>query len=72
MKRDSIDFDNESVSVLFKKLLIPTLWGAISICAVTAIDGIFVGHGVGAFGIACYYTPFFFMVGNAVAQSAQR
>ena len=27
--------------------------------------------GVGAFGIACYYAPFFFMVGNAVAQSAQ-
>ena len=27
--------------------------------------------GVGAFGIACYYTPFFFMVGNAIAQSAQ-
>ena len=27
--------------------------------------------GVGAFGIACYYMPFFFMIGNAVAQSAQ-
>ena len=27
--------------------------------------------GVGAFGIACYYTPFFFMIGNAIAQSAQ-
>lgn len=27
--------------------------------------------GVGAFGIACYYTPFIFMVGNATAQSAQ-
>lgn len=27
--------------------------------------------GVGAFGIACYYTPFVFMVGNAIAQSAQ-
>ena len=27
--------------------------------------------GVGAFGIACYYTPFFFMVGNAISQSAQ-
>ena len=27
--------------------------------------------GVGAFGIACYYAPFVFMVGNAVAQSAQ-
>lgn len=27
--------------------------------------------GVGAFGIACYYAPFIFMIGNAVAQSAQ-
>jgi len=27
--------------------------------------------GVGAFGIACYYAPFFFMMGNAIAQSAQ-
>lgn len=25
----------------------------------------------GAFGIACYYAPFVFMVGNAIAQSAQ-
>ena len=28
-------------------------------------------NGVGAFGIACYYAPFVFMVGNAIAQSAQ-
>ena len=27
--------------------------------------------GVAAFGVACYYCPFFFMVGNAIAQSAQ-
>lgn len=27
--------------------------------------------GVGAFGVACYYIPFVFMVGNAIAQSAQ-
>lgn len=52
MKRDAIDFENEKVSVLFRRLLIPTLWGTISLCAVTAIDGIFVGHGVGADGVA--------------------
>ena len=52
MKRDAIDFENEKISSLFRKLLIPTLWGTISICAVTAIDGIFVGHGVGADGVA--------------------
>ena len=28
-------------------------------------------NGVGAFGIACYYTPFIFMIANAVIQSAQ-
>lgn len=28
-------------------------------------------NGVGAFGIACYYIPFVFMAGNAIAQSAQ-
>ncbi|MDE7153746.1 MAG: MATE family efflux transporter [Muribaculaceae bacterium] len=28
-------------------------------------------EGVGAFSIACYYCPFAFMVGNAIAQSAQ-
>ena len=27
--------------------------------------------GVGAFGVACYYTPFVFMFGNSIAQSAQ-
>lgn len=27
--------------------------------------------GVGAYGVACYYTPFVFMFGNSVAQSAQ-
>lgn len=27
--------------------------------------------GVGAFSIACYYSPFVFMIGNAIAQSAQ-
>ena len=27
--------------------------------------------GVGAFSIACYYAPFVFMIGNAIAQSAQ-
>lgn len=52
MKRDAINFETERVSVLFRKLLIPTLLGTISISAVTAIDGIFVGHGVGADGVA--------------------
>ncbi len=31
MKRDSIEFENEKVSVLFRKLLIPTFIGSIAI-----------------------------------------
>jgi Na+-driven multidrug efflux pump len=27
--------------------------------------------GVGAFGVACYYTPFVFMIGNSIVQSVQ-
>lgn len=52
MKTDAIDFERDRVSTLFRKLLIPTLLGSISISAVTIIDGIFVGHGVGADGVA--------------------
>lgn len=52
MKRNAINFENEKVSVLFRRLLIPTLLGTIFMSAVTAIDGIFVGHGVGASGVA--------------------
>ena len=52
MNRDAIDFEKDKVSTLFRKLLIPTLLGTISMSAVTAVDGIFVGHGVGADGVA--------------------
>ena len=52
MQRDAIDFENGEVAVLFRKLLLPTLLGTLSLSAVTAIDGIFVGHGVGAQGVA--------------------
>lgn len=52
MQRDAIDFKNDKVSTLFCKLLFPTLLGTISIAAMTAIDGIVVGHGVGADGVA--------------------
>lgn len=52
MKRDSIEFENEKVSVLFRKLLIPTFIGSIAMSLMTVIDGIFVGHGVGADGVA--------------------
>lgn len=52
MDRDTIDFENGQVGRLFRQILLPTLLGSLSISAVTAIDGIFIGHGVGADGVA--------------------
>lgn len=47
-----IDFETGDVPALFRKLFFPTLLGMLSVSAVTTIDGIFVGHGVGGDGIA--------------------
>lgn len=52
MKRDVIDLGTVNVFTLFKKYFIPTLLGMLSMSAVTAIDGVFVGHGIGSDGIA--------------------
>lgn len=52
MKRDAIDFEKDKVSTLFRRLLIPTFLGTVAISAVTAIDGIFIGHGCGPEGVA--------------------
>lgn len=52
MERDAIDLGKVNVFKLFNRYFIPTLLGMLSMSAVTAIDGIFVGHGVGSDGIA--------------------
>lgn len=52
MQRDSIDLGSVKVSKLFRAYLVPTLLGMLSMSAVTAIDGIFVGHGIGSDGLA--------------------
>ena len=52
MKRDAIDLGTLNVSTLFRKYFVPTLFGMLSISAVTAVDGIYVGHGIGSDGIA--------------------
>ncbi|MDO4160427.1 MAG: MATE family efflux transporter [Prevotellaceae bacterium] len=52
MKRDEIDLSTLNVFTLFRRFFVPTLFGMLSMSAVTAIDGIFVGHGVGSDGIA--------------------
>ncbi len=49
---DFMNFGTEKISTLFKKIFIPTLLGMISMSAITAIDGMFVGHSVGSDGIA--------------------
>lgn len=53
-----------------------SLFGELALAILIFVGNLVFMHylgdmGVGAFGIACYYTPFFFMMGNAVAQSAQ-
>lgn len=57
MERDAIDLSTLNVFTLFRKYFIPTLLGMLSMSAVTAIDGIFVGHGVGSDGIAAINIP---------------
>ncbi len=47
-----LDFAKMKVSELFRRIFLPTLMGMLAISAVTAVDGIFVGHGVGGNGIA--------------------
>ncbi len=56
--RDSIDFGKVKVRKLFRQLFLPTLLGMASWSLITVADGIFVGWGVGSYGIAainiCY------------------
>ncbi len=52
MNRDAIDLGNMNIPLLFRLYLVPTLFGMLSLCAVTATDGIFVGRGVGSDGLA--------------------
>lgn len=51
--RDDIDFANTKIPTLFRSLLIPTLLGMVFNAAFIITDGIFVGHSVGAEGLAC-------------------
>lgn len=50
--RDQIDFGTGKIDKIFRKMFIPTLVGMIFMSAQTIIDGILVGQGVGANGIA--------------------
>lgn len=50
--RDSIDFGKADIPRLFRSIFIPTLLGMLFNMAFIITDGIFVGHGVGAYGLA--------------------
>ncbi|MEE0055285.1 MAG: MATE family efflux transporter, partial [Alistipes inops] len=52
MKQKTIEWGTEKISVLFGQVFFPTLLGMLGVSAVTTIDGIFIGHGVGSNGIA--------------------
>ena len=52
MDRDSINLGEVNIPKLFRIYFIPTLLGMLSLCAVTATDGIFVGQGVGSDALA--------------------
>ncbi len=52
LEKDALDLGKLNVYKLFSKYFFPTLLGMLSISALTAIDGIFIGHGVGGDGIA--------------------
>ena len=52
LDRDKIDFGNGKIGQLFRALFFPTLIGMIFNTLLCVIDGIFVGQGVGADGIA--------------------
>ncbi len=52
LNRDRLDFANDNIGPMFRSLFFPTLIGMIFNSALTVIDGIFVGRGVGTEGIA--------------------
>lgn len=52
LDRDKLNFADGKIALLFQALFFPTLIGMIFNSALTVIDGIFVGQGVGPDGIA--------------------
>lgn len=52
LEKDALDLGKLNVYKLFSKYFFPTLLGMLSVSSLTAIDGIFIGHGVGGDGIA--------------------
>lgn len=64
LDRDKLDLAHGEIGKLFRALFFPTLVGMVFNSALTVIDGIFVGQGVGAEGIAAVniVAPLFMIV----------
>ncbi|MCM1518656.1 MAG: MATE family efflux transporter [Pseudoflavonifractor sp.] len=64
LDRDNLDFGNGNIPKLFRALFFPTLVGMVFNAVLTIIDGVFVGQGVGANGIAAVniVAPLFMVV----------
>lgn len=52
MSKNDMDFANAPVKRLFGKMFFPTIVGMVSLVVLNMTDGAFVGHGVGAVGLA--------------------
>ncbi|MCR5424351.1 MAG: MATE family efflux transporter [Bacteroidales bacterium] len=50
--RDHLDFGNADIPKLFRSIFVPTLLGMLFNMAFLLTDGIFIGHGIGAYGLA--------------------
>lgn len=61
MKRDSIDWKETNVPLLFCRIFIPTLLGMLLASTINIADGIFVGRGAGSHALAAVniVAPFF-------------
>lgn len=63
---ESIDLGRTPVGRLFRQYFVPTLLGMLSLCVVTAADGVFVGRGIGSDAVAAVnivWTPMMVMIG---------
>lgn len=52
MSKNDMDFANAPVKRLFGSMFFPTIVGMVSLVVLNMTDGAFVGHGVGAIGLA--------------------
>lgn len=50
--RDAIDFANEPVGQLFRRMIVPTLVSMVSMVILNLTDGAFIGHGAGSDALA--------------------